>query len=648
MTTADFIDAMRASGLTPPQSVTADEFQRFPGVGHERNRADRAGWCKLFADGRAGIFGDWRQGSVQTWIANGAEKQLSKVERQKLRQEIASAQREVAEATHRLHLENADNARAIWQSSPPAPGDHPYLVAKGIAPHLTRLDVIDHALIIPVYQPDGQIWSLQFIGERGDKRFMPDGKMKDGHCWLGDATGDTFLVAEGFSTGATLHQATGLPVCVAFNAGNLAGVCRGLRQRHPDARIIVAGDDDHETVQNVGIEKATKAAEMVNGVAVFPEFSDRSGQTDFNDLYRLDGLDAVQRQITAAITGPLRIRALPIDELLAMPAGEYRIKHVLPARGIAAIIGQSSAGKTFLTLDAVMAIVQGTAWFGHRIASCGVIYLAAEGEHGISRRIDAYLREFRVERSLPLEIIPSAVNLLNEPQDMKDVLLAIRDAESRIGKASVLVIDTLSRCMAGGDENSATDMTTFIANLDHLRREIDGLVIVVHHLGKDVAKGARGHSSFFAALDACIAVQRNGHDRSWSVAKSREDGDGQEFPFSLRSVTLGVDSDGEAITSCVIDPQPSGSLITQHPKPIGTNQRLVYGVLLDILPTSPHLGKGLSSGMERCVSLDELVEACRTRMPVDAKRIRERTLTAVKAMTVNQVICFYDNWIWLP
>ncbi len=644
----DFIEAMRASGLEPPQSVVAGEFRRFPGIGHERNRADRAGWCKLFADGRAGIFGDWRQGLTQTWIVHGAEKQLSKAERHKLRQEIAAAQHEAAEAIQRLHLENAENARVIWQSSPAAPADHPYLVAKGIAPHLVRLDVIDRALIVPVYQPDGQIWSLQFIDAQGNKRFMPDGKMKDGHCWLGEPTGDTFLVAEGFSTGATLHQATHLPSCVAFNAGNLAGVCRDLRQRHPDARIIVAGDDDHESAQNIGIDKAVKAAELVGGVAVFPEFSDNTGRTDFNDLYRLDGMDAVQRQISAAITGPLRIRALPIDELLTMPAGEYRIKHVLPARGIAAIIGQSAAGKTFLTLDAVMAIVQGKAWFGHRIASCGVIYLAAEGEHGISRRIDAYLREFRVRQPLPLEIIPSAVNLLDDAQDMKDVMLAIRDAESRIGKASVLVIDTLSRCMAGGDENSATDMTSFIANLDRLRRAIDGLVVVVHHLGKDAAKGARGHSSFFAALDACIAVQRTGHDRSWSVAKSREDGDGQEFPFALRSVTLGIDSDGEAITSCVIDPQPSGSLIAQHPKPIGTNQRLVYGVLLDILPASKYLGKGLASGMERCVSLDELVEACRTRMPVDAKRIRERTLTAVKAMTVNQVICFYDNWIWLP
>ncbi len=648
MSVSAFIDAMRASGLIPTQSVIAGEFQRFPGIGHERNRADRSGWCKLFADGRAGIFGDWRQGLTQTWIAHETEMRLNKAERQKLRQEIAAAQREAAVATQRLHLENAENAQAIWQSSPAAPADHPYLIAKGIAPHLARLDVIDHALIIPVYQPDEQIWSLQFIDAQGNKRFMPDGKMKDGFCWLCEPTGDTLLVAEGFSTGATLHQATHLPVCVAFNAGNLAGVCRGLRQRHPDARIIVAGDDDHESAQNVGIDKATKAAELVNGVAVSPEFSDRAGRTDFNDLYRLDGLNAVQRQITAAITGPLRIRSLPIDELLTMPAGEYRIKHVLPARGIAAIIGQSAAGKTFLTLDAMMSIVRGKEWFGHRIASCGVIYLAAEGEHGISRRIDAYLRENRTRTKLPLEVIPSAVNLLDQPEDIKDVLLAIRDAESRIGKASVLVIDTLSRCMAGGDENSATDMTTFIANLDRLRRAIDGLVVVVHHLGKDTAKGARGHSSFFAALDACIAVQRTGHDRSWSVAKSREDSDGQEFPFALRSVTLGIDGDGEAITSCVIDPESSGSLIAQHPKPIGTNQRLVYGVLLDILPASKHLGKGLASGMERCVNLDELVDACRTRMPVDAKRIRERALTAIKAMTVNQVICFYDNWIWLP
>jgi hypothetical protein len=144
MAITDFMDAMRARGLMPPGTIISGEFQRFPGVGHERNRADRAGWCKLFADGKAGIFGDWRQGFTQTWIAQGADKQLSKPERQRLRQEIGAAQRKATQAAELLHIDNAENARAIWQASLPAPADHPYLVTKGIEPHLARLDVPWH------------------------------------------------------------------------------------------------------------------------------------------------------------------------------------------------------------------------------------------------------------------------------------------------------------------------------------------------------------------------------------------------------------------------------------------------------------------------------------------------------------------------
>jgi putative DNA primase/helicase len=105
------------------------------------------------------------------------------------------------------------------------------------------------------------------------------------------------VIAEGFATAATIHEATGLPVIVAFNAGNLQAVCTTIRRLLPDALIVVAGDDDWMTDPNTGIEAAKQAALSVGGVMVKPWFDLRSRTpkaTDFNDMAMASGLDAVR------------------------------------------------------------------------------------------------------------------------------------------------------------------------------------------------------------------------------------------------------------------------------------------------------------------------------------------------------------------
>ncbi len=309
--------------------------------------------------------------------------------------------------------------------------------------------------------------------------------------------------------------------------------------------------------------------------------------------------------------------------MLALPGYRYRVKPVLPVRGLAAVIGQSGAGKTFLCLDLAMAIARGRPWFGYRVKPCGVVYLAAEGEFGIAQRVLAYVKETAGSAEMPLEVIPFAVNLLDSESDVQAVLGAWKEAKARMGSAGVLMVDTLSRCMAGGDENSAADMTRFISNLDKMRRAIDGLVLVVHHLGKDVNKGARGHSSFYAALDSCISVTREAQHRSWTAAKARESADGEEFAFDLKSVVLGVDEDGDPITSCVIDPHPLSHRARQVPMPKGSNQKLVLKITKELLQSTTHLGQGLASAMERCIKLDDLIEACHSGLPIDARRVQD-------------------------
>jgi hypothetical protein len=139
--------------------------------------------------------------------------------------------------------------------------------------------------------------------------------------------------------------------------------------------------------------------------------------------------------------------------------------------------------------------------------------------------------------------------LLNKPDDVTQ--LANEILSQGLG-GCVVFIDTLSRAAAGADENSSEAMGVLIANTSRLQQLIGGVVVLVHHTGKDASRGLRGHSSLLAALDTAIEVQRNKAARGWQLVKSKEGEDGREHGFQLERVTLGVDDDGEPITSCVV------------------------------------------------------------------------------------------------
>src|SRR5690606_28105123 len=119
----------------------------------------------------------------------------------------------------------------------------------------------------------------------------------------------------------------------------------------------------------------------------------------------------------------------------------------------------------------------------------------------------------------------------------------------------LIVIDTLSRVMAGGDENGPVDMTAFIKNVDRIRHATGAHIMIVHHTGKDVAKGARGHSSLRAATDTEIEVATDETElRLAKVTKQRDLQGGEEFAFKLEAVALGGDQDGDAVTTCIVSP----------------------------------------------------------------------------------------------
>lgn len=293
---SQFREAMHAAGLEPPEVIEPGKLHRFPGIG--KRNGTTAGWCKLFDDGLGGCFGDWSSGFSENWQAKRLP--FSSVEREAFKRHVAEAQAQAEAERKARQAEAAAKAAGIWNAAAPAPGDHPYLVRKGIEAHGARLH--NGALLIPMRE-GGELHSLQFIGPDGDKRFLSGGRVAGRYFSIGSTQGAAALcIAEGFATGATIHQATGHPVTVAFNAGNLKAVAQAMRARFPTLPLIVCADDDSETQGNPGFNMAVEAAQTVGAALAVPDFGPerQPGATDFNDMAAALGKESVCAAISNA------------------------------------------------------------------------------------------------------------------------------------------------------------------------------------------------------------------------------------------------------------------------------------------------------------------------------------------------------------
>jgi len=201
-----------------------------------------------------------------------------------------------------------------------AAGGSPYLERKGVHAHGVRFEA-DGSILVPMRDAAGALVNLQVIAPDGTKRFLPGGPMVDCFHLIGpSASPDAVAVAEGYATAASVHEAAGLPVVVAFNAGNLAGVARIVRDRWPAAAIVVCADDDRATEsrsgKNPGRRHAAEAARVERAVVAVPAPLE-AGESDFNDLGRRGGPDAVAKIIRDALARAT-VQAAPE----ATPAGE--------------------------------------------------------------------------------------------------------------------------------------------------------------------------------------------------------------------------------------------------------------------------------------------------------------------------------------
>ena len=457
-------------------------------------------------------------------------------------------------------------AAAVWSRCKPVSG-HSYIEAKqGIAeglrvvPDGDPLTIAGHCvagwLAVPAYGPGGDLKSLQFIPPpgQGKKLNMPGASMTGASFTVGTlALGGVVYVVEGIGQAWACWKATGHPAIVAFGWGNVARVAATLRQRDNAARLVIVPDRGKEAAA----EKI--ARDLSAAVAFMPQ--DEPDNFDANDYGQREGFDALEHLLSQATEPPKpapRYKLLTAADLEAMPPLQWRIKGVMPTRGLAQIYGPSKAGKSFLSFDMACAIAEGRRWFGYRVNAAPVVYVALEGEAGFKLRAEAWKRHNG--RALPADLhLVMQPFRINQAQDVQDLAAVVPPG-------AVVVIDTQNRAAPDADENAAKDMGEIIEGAKGLQALADGLVILVAHTGKDASKGPRGHSSQIPAVDAAIEVNRNGDRRAWRADKVKDGADGAEHGFRLEVIELGTDDDGDTLTSCAIAPDdhaPRHKLMTE-------------------------------------------------------------------------------------
>lgn len=292
-------------------------------------------------------------------------------------------------------------------------------------------------------------------------------------------------------------------------------------------------------------------------------------------------------------------RLVSLSAIEAVLTSNYMVKGWLDRNCLSMLYGPSNAGKTFVALDIAMHIAAGKLWRGLRVNGGPVLYIAAEGGAGIRNRLAAIKRDRPEMANAPFHLLPLGLDLHGQGDALAVCEIMPCD------KPALVVIDTLARSMGAGDENTAKDAAQFVRNCDLIREATGAHVMVIHHTGKDEDRGARGSSALRAAVDNEIQVTAE-----WEIIsrKQRDQEPPEPLYFNLRSVTLGMDEDGDPVTSAVVDvaepPKPER-------KPLSGKNEVAMQALYDALRDHGETRTGnLYPANRKVVHVDKWREAC--------------------------------------
>ncbi|WP_119460647.1 AAA family ATPase [Rhodospirillaceae bacterium SYSU D60014] len=333
---------------------------------------------------------------------------------------------------------------------------------------------------------------------------------------------------------------------------------------------------------------------------------------------------------------------------------DYLVKGLLTAGGLSEIHGPPACGKSFCAFDLSMHVAMSRPWRDRKVKGGAVVYVAAEGQQGFVRRIEAFRRRHLPEGAtgVPFALVPTALNLLDPKADTQPLIDTIKAQRPSGVELRLVVIDTLSRVLAGGDENGPEDMTAFIRNCDRIRETLGVHVCIVHHTGKEPGKGPRGHSSLLGAADTVVEVARTEAGRSATVVKQKDGHEGDAFAFDLDVVQLGLDEDGDEITSCVVRHLGNAPAASMRRLPKGQKLQ-AYRLLIraiDEKGETPQKNDPIP-GQNRFVRTEVWREFCEAEFIADSSNPDNKRRAIQRAMQGLQSEGFIKVWedrAWIP
>jgi hypothetical protein len=255
---------------------------------------------------------------------------------------------------------------------------------------------------------------------------------------------------------------------------------------------------------------------------------------------------------------------------------EWLIHGILPTKSFSALFGPPGSFKSFIALDMAEAIATGRPWMGNQIEKQGaVLYICGEGFGGMGARIKACQIHHSTPKGAPIYVIRHQLNLRSSAEDFNALMMAVVQLVETTGiEFQLLIIDTLARAFGGGNENDSDAMGSFITSMGKIQEFLACALMVLHHSGKDLAKGLRGHSSLLGAVDTQLEILRFEDQAKGiiSLTKQKDGQDGIRIGFEMTEVEISSSSLGfDPVVSLAV--QASDEAVNQAPKKAKNNAR---------------------------------------------------------------------------
>ena len=514
------------------------QIHRFSSAG---KKGDLDGWYVYYnnPDVDIAVAGSWRTGQIVKWCSGKGR--LTEEYSTIIKKRTEDALLQKTESERKAAIEAAMELSLLDKAG----NGNPYLKIKGVKAYEgVKMSADKETLYIPLYSPDGIISSYQRIFYKDgkcEKRFKSGGRKKGCYFLIGlQENSNRAYLCEGYATGASIHEATGVPVIVAFDGGNMASVADVFKGRL--SLTVVADNDEKGKGSNPGKKYAEDTGLPYKMIPV--------DGMDANDYAQRFGIDALKKFLGAEKESYFTWAG---DYMKTPAPMRWLIKNWIPEHGLAMVYGASNSGKTFVVLDMLLTLSSGLgSWQGMKAKKATCLYLAGEGAFGLKARIALWVQEHGIDDPGFLAV-GRGPKWLNQAEDLAFIDSEIQKLNK---KPDVIAIDTLNRFFSG-DENSSQEIGGFLESLSQLMEKWQCSVILIHHTGvsREAEGRARGSSALNAAVDVSILVTNEEGHITISQTKQKDAELQRPIETCLRSASIEgwLDEDGQEVRSAVIE-----------------------------------------------------------------------------------------------